>query len=257
MPDRGTSKKVTRVSGGGSSSGRAFTPTEENKSKATKFRVIAVVSWVIAIGLEIAAILWFRKAPGITWQLMTFIAADLIFAVVGNFLWKKANRFDPASEKQPVKFFIQNQLGAIIAVIAFLPLIILVLMSKDINGKQKGIIGAVAGVALAIAFGTGIDFNPPSQEQYAEQTERVKELTGVDNVYFTKYGRKYHLYKDCPHINTERTNEIFEAGTVADARGKYSKINGLCKTCEARAAKEKGLNLKEKIEGVIDERDDE
>lgn len=247
MPDKGTSKKVTKVGGGDTSSGtRTFTPSDENKAKAKQFRIFAIISWVIAIGFEIGAIILLQKAQfGEAWSststwLIVLIVLDLIFAVAGSLLWKKANRLDPASEKDKVRFFIQNQLGAIIAMIAFLPLVILIFTNKDIKGKQKGILGAVAVVALLIAGISGIDFNPPSQEQYAEQTAQVEDLTGVNKVYFTKYGRRYHLYQDCPHINTERTDEIFEAGTVADARGKYSKITGLCKTCEARAVKDKG-----------------
>jgi len=169
--------------------------------------------------------------------LIVFIAADLVFAVIGSLLWKKANRFDPASEKDKFRFFIQNQLGVIIAVVAFLPLVILIFTNKDMSGKQKGILGAVAIAALVIAGIVGVDFNPPSQEQYAEQTQRIEDLTGGNLVYWTDFGTKYHIYSDCYHINTTKTDEIFE-GTVAKAR-ELEKITELCKTCEARAIKEK------------------
>ena len=59
MADRGTSKKVTRVDGGDTSSGsgtRTFVPTEDSKSRATRFRIIAIVCWVLAIGFEAGAI---------------------------------------------------------------------------------------------------------------------------------------------------------------------------------------------------------
>ena len=164
----------------------------------------------------------------------------MIFAVIGSLLWKKSNRLDPASEKDKVKFFIQNQLGLIISIIAFLPLVILIFTNKNLSGKQKGLVGSIAVVALLIAGVTGIDFNPPSQEQYLEQTQQVESLNdGVNHVYWTKSGQSYHLYQDCSYINTDRTDEIFE-GTVAQAR-ELKNITDLCDRCENRAKKEKGL----------------
>ncbi len=245
MPDKGTSKKLTRVEGGETPSApkangaKAFVASDESKGKARSRRIFAIISWIVAIGFEIGAILFLKKTPINTTWLIILIVADLIFAVIGNLLWKKANRFDPASEKDKFKFFVQNQLGAIIAVIAFLPLVILIFTNKDLKGKQKGLVGAVAVIALLIAGFTGIDFNPPSQEQYAAQTAQVEQLTGQNHVFWTKSGTKYHLFSDCQHINTKRTNEIFE-GAVAKAR-ELKNITELCKTCEDRWIKEKTL----------------
>lgn len=254
MPDKGTSKKVTRVGGDTSPGGtRSFTPTAEAKGSATKFRIIALVLWLVAIGLEVFAIYLLKKPPVVMWQMIALIVADLVFAVAGILLWKKANRFDPASEKEPVRFFFQNQLGVIIAFIAFLPLVILIFTNKDLQGKQKGILGGIAVAALLIAGITGIDFNPPSQEQYAEQTAKVEDLTGKNFVYWTKFGTRYHIYSDCPRINTKKTSEIFE-GTVAKAR-ELKNISELCDTCESRAAKEKadkGLDVTKAIDAVKD-----
>ncbi|MBN2199563.1 MAG: hypothetical protein JW747_06900 [Candidatus Aminicenantes bacterium] len=243
MTDKGTKKKLTVVGGGSAApaaaakEARVFTPTPESKSKAGRLRLFAILSWVLAIGLEIAAILLLLKPPVNTVWLIVLIGADLIFAVIGSLLWKKANRFDPASRKNKLKFFVQNQLGLIIAIIAFLPLVILVFTNKDLSGKQKGVVGAVAIVALVIAGLMGTDFNPPSQEEYAAETSRVEQLTGANSVFWTKSGTRYHLYSDCYHINTSKTEEIFQ-GTVAQAR-ELKNITELCKTCEQRAAKEK------------------
>jgi hypothetical protein len=245
MPDKGTTKKVTRVEGGETQSTAAaretkpFVASDESKAKAKSSRLFAIISWIVAIGLEVGAIFMMKKAPINTTWLIVLIVADLIFAVIGNLLWKKANRFDPASEKDGFKFFIQNQLGAIISVIAFLPLVILIFSNKDMKGKQKGLVGAIAVVALLIAGFTGIDFKPPSQEQYAAQTAAVEKLTGANSVFWTKSGTRYHLFSDCYHINTKKTDEIFN-GTVAQAR-ELKNISELCSTCENRWKKEKGL----------------
>lgn len=246
MEKKKTSKKITRVGSDESSDSsandtRTFVPTAESKSKAGTFRLIAVIAWLIAIGCEVVAIFQLRKVPVNTTLLIILIVVALVFAVTGSLLWKKANRFNPASQKDKIRFFIQNQLGLIISIIAFLPLVILIFTNKNMSGKQKGLVGAVAVVALLIAGITGIDFNPPSQEEYQQQTEEVKSLNdGVNHVYWTKYGKSYHLYQDCSYINTDRTDEIFE-GTVAQAR-ELKNITDLCDRCAARARKEKGLD---------------
>lgn len=54
-------------------------------------------------------------------------------------MWKAANRHDPASRAEPFRFFVQNQLGAIITLIAFLPLIVLIPMEKNMVPKNKQI----------------------------------------------------------------------------------------------------------------------
>lgn len=242
MPDKGTKKKVVKVGGGESSAKKtpSFVVTEESKAKAKTFRLLAILAWIVAIGFEAGAIYLLQKAPINTTWLIGLIVADLIFAVTGSLLWKKANRFDPASEKEKVKFFIQNQLGAIIGMIAFLPLVILIFTNKNMKGNQKAILGSVAAVALVIAGIVGVDFNPPSIEQYAEQTAEVQALNdGVNNVYWTKSGSSYHLYSDCSYINTDRTSEIYE-GTVANAR-ELKNITDLCDRCKNRAVKAKEL----------------
>ena len=91
-----------------------------------------------------------------------------IFAIAGSVFWKKANRHDPASKEDGFKFFVQNQLGAIITVIAFLPLLALVFLDKDMDPRTKKIAGGIGVGLAALATVVGIDFNPPSVEQYTE-----------------------------------------------------------------------------------------
>ncbi len=250
-------KKITKVSSDKASnngSREPWKPTADNKSKAVTFRVIAAIAWLVAIGFEIWGILKLRggdvQENGMT-MLIVLIVIALIFAVAGNLLWKKANRLDPASKKEKFKFWIQNQLGAIISAIAFLPLVILILADKNIDKKQKGILGAIAGAALLIGVGTGIDFNRPSVEQYTEETRVVETLTGQDFVYWTKSGKKYHLYNTCGYINSDRTDEIFE-GTVGDAKS-MKKISELCSRCKGQAEKENSIDLEEAMEELPEE----
>jgi len=232
-----TPKKITRVEGSdqqGSSDSRTFKPTDESKSKATTFRIIAIACWLVGFGFGIWVFFSLKENPINMTKIIILLVADLIFVIIGSQLWKKANRFDPASEKDKFRFFVQNQLGLIISVIAFLPLVILIFTNKNMSGKQKGILGTIAIAALAIAGLTGTDFNPPSQEKYAAEIEKVKELNGgVDFVYWTKSGKSYHLHQDCSYINSNRTTEIFE-GSVAQAK-ELKSITDLCDRCERKS----------------------
>jgi len=232
-------KKIVHVGGNNSSNigtTETFKPTAESKSKATRLRVISAILWLLAIGAQVVAIsLLFRQPINMMW-IIILIVIDLALAITGSILWKKSNRLDPASEKNKFLFFMQSHLGLVVAIIAFLPLVIFILTNKNLDAKQKGILGGIAGLALIIAGVTGIDFNPPSVEQYTEQTQRVEELTGKNEVYWTKSGTKYHIYEDCHAINKDVTTEIFQ-GTVAQAR-ELKNITELCKFCENRAAKE-------------------
>lgn len=234
-----TSKKVTRVSGGQSaSSPRTFTPTSEAKGRASKSRALAVLCWILAIAAEAGAIYVLLKSakpietPTWAWMIALMVV-DVILLIVGSSLWKKANRLDPASRADKGRFFFQNQLGVIVSVIAFLPLVLLIFTNKDLSGKQKGLLGGLAALLLVVAGLSSADFNPPSTEEYAEQTARIEELTGTNLVFWTQYGTRYHIFDDCPRINTSRTDEIF-SGTVAQAR-ELKNITELCKTCEHRA----------------------
>jgi hypothetical protein len=212
-------------------------------------RVVAGILWFAAIAAQIVAIaMLFRPPMNMTW-LIILIAIDLVAVIIGSLLWKKSNRLDPASEKDKFKFFMQSQLGAVAAIIAFVPLIIFVLGSKNLDKKQKGLLGGIAGAALVVAALLGIDFNPPSVEQYTEQTNRVEWLNdGKDDVFWTKYGSVYHIFDDCSAINTRRTEQIYE-GTVAQAR-ELKNITDLCKICDKRAIREKGLDESDYVPAI-------
>src|SRR5205814_10555758 len=82
--------------------------------------------------------------------------------------WKAANKHDPARESDRAKLFFQNQLGAIITVIAFLPLVVLIFMDKDMDPKNKKIAGGVGAVLAVAATLIGVNWNPPAVEQYTK-----------------------------------------------------------------------------------------
>jgi len=88
------------------------------------------------------------------------------FAIAGSLMWKAANRHDPATRADGARFFFQNQLGAIITVIAFLPLLVLIFMDKDMDPKNKKIAGGIGAVLAIVATLIGVSWNPPSVEQY-------------------------------------------------------------------------------------------
>src|SRR4029079_17809730 len=117
---------------------KAWQATQDQKSAARRLRIFAVLSWAVAIGGEAAGIYLLKqhKFDNVNLPLLIgILVAIAIFAIAGSMLWKAANRHDPASKADAFRFFVQNQLGAIITLIAFLPLIVLIFMDKDMDAK--------------------------------------------------------------------------------------------------------------------------
>jgi hypothetical protein len=150
---------------------RDWQATQEQKSAATRLRIFAALAWIVAIGAEIAGIVLLRQHKfdhGNLPLLIGLLIGIAIFAIAGSMLWKAANRHDPAPESDKARFFFQNQLGAIITVIAFLPLVFLILSDKNLDPQSKKIAGGVGAVLAVLATLTGVDFQPPSVEQYTQ-----------------------------------------------------------------------------------------
>ena len=150
---------------------KAWAATQDQKGSAKRLRIFAALAWVVAIGTEIAGIVMLKRHMfdhGNLALLIGLLVVIAVAAIAGSLMWKAANKHDPASRADGFRFFIQNQLGAIITVIAFLPLLALIFLDKDMDPKNKKIAGGV-GVALALlATVVGIDFKPPSTEQYTQ-----------------------------------------------------------------------------------------
>jgi hypothetical protein len=218
-------KKVVRVEHDSTSpaSGPTWKPTPQAKSQGTTLRILALVLWLVAIAIEGFAIFWVLKQHTVNMVLLIgAIVVIGVLSIIGSLLWKRANRADPASTSEPVRFFIQNQLGAIIAIIAFLPLIVMIFMNKNMAAQQKSIAGVIGIAVLAVAALAGISFNPPSVEQnsvqqYPAETAVVVGYTGHDLVFWTKEGSVYHLCEAASAVNIQSQDNTIYSGTVGDA----------------------------------------
>ena len=192
----------------------------DSKKRATTKRIIAFVLWAVGIFFEVSAILrlkgvinWFSSLNETTF-LIVFLVLDCIAVIIGSQFWKKANHIDPISEKDSIKFWLHNNLGSIISVIAFLPIIIFVLTDKDMDKKNKTIVTAVAVVALLLAGITSYDFNPVSSEQLKKAEAEVMAVSESGTVYWAPNSKKYHVKPDCRAFS--RSETVIE-GTVKQA----------------------------------------
>ena len=199
------------------------------KQRATGLRVVAFILWALAIAAEVIAILILNgtiyTGDQLTIWLIAALAVDLVLVIIGSQLWKKANHIDPASEKDKVKFWLWNNMGVIISVIAFLPIIILILRNNDIDPKIKKLAGIVAVAALVVAALASYDWNPASEESLAEANDQIDSI-GADTVYWTPFGQKYHIDSDCSSLS--RSNTVY-AGSVDEAF-EANRVD-LCKIC--------------------------
>lgn len=145
--------------------------TQGQQSAALRLRIFAAFAWIVAIGGEIAGIVMLRQHRfdhGNLSVLIGMLVGIAIFAIAGSLMWKAANKNDPARQSDQAKFFFQNQLGAIITLIAFLPLIVLIFMDKDMDPKNKKVAGMVGAVLAVVATLIGVSWKPPSVEQYTK-----------------------------------------------------------------------------------------
>ena len=196
----------------------------------TGLRLGAVALWIVAVVFEILAVLVLAGKINLTfmpmmWQLIAFIVLDLACVIVGAQLWKKANHIDPVSEKNKLKFWLWNNMGVIACLIAFVPLIVLLLTNKNLDKKTKAICLVVAAIALLIGGTASYDWNPVSEEQ----KDAAVETLGDTQVYWAPFGHVYHTHEDCQALNNSETLTV---GTVDQAIA--ANRTRLCKFCAGR-----------------------
>jgi hypothetical protein len=199
---------------------REWRATQGQKSAATRLRIFAAVSWIIAIGTEVAGIVLLRQHKfdhGNLPLLIGLLVVIAIFAIAGSLMWKAANKHDPASKAEPFKFFVQNQLGAIITVIAFLPLVVLIFMDKDMDPKNRKIAGGIGAALAVVAALIGVDFNPPSVEQYTQDMNQCAAQIKANQP----------TTACSPEVAQQAKDIARDSNTVAEATKSAANPNGL------------------------------
>lgn len=196
---------------------------------ATGLRIGAAALWVGAIAFEVLAILIYTVVINWTFmsslaQLIIALVLDLACVIAGSLLWKKANRIDPASKKNKVKFWLWNNMGLIVTAFAFIPFVIIALSDKKADKKTKTIAIIVAIVAALIGGLCSYDWDPLSAEEKAAAEAAIQ-----GNVYWSTFGRVYHTDPDCHSLN--RSDELTQ-GTVEQAM--EANRTRLCSNCAKR-----------------------
>lgn len=200
------------------------------KGNAGGLRAGAVILWVAAVVFEILAVLvLFGKITltfmPVMYQLIAFLVLDLVCVIIGSQLWKKANRIAPASERNKTKFWLWNNMGLIVAIFAFVPLIVLLATNKDLDKRTKVVCVIAAAVALLIGGAASIDYDPVSQEQLST----AEYVLGDTEVYWAPFGKVYHTHEDCQALNNSETLTV---GTVDQAIA--ANRTRLCSFCARR-----------------------
>lgn len=191
----------------------------QTRQSTVGLRVGAIVLWALAIGFEILALLVavekfapkFLDSMPLWVPVVVLLVLDLICLIIGSQLWKKANHINPMSEKNKALFWLWNNLGLIVAVLAFVPFIVILATNKDADPKLKKVGAIVAVAALLIGGASSIDYNPVSQEQKEAAMEAITTTVYWTN---TRSGKAYHTHEDCQTLN--QTDELV-AGTVEQA----------------------------------------
>lgn len=215
---------------------------------AGTLRIIAVILWILGIICEVLAILTLlNKMPLVftshsTVALIAFLLIDLILVIAGSLCWKRANKIDPPSEKNKAEFFIKTQLGAIITVIAFFPILLFLLNDKNMDKKTKTWVSILAAVCLMAGVGASIDYNPISSEDLEQMI--VNSATsdfGQGAVKWSVNSKVYHTWETCSALHRIEAKNLNDGVVkVAFESGKVR----MCYICADHFHIEKGVETK-------------
>ena len=249
-------KASKKAAGSAGADDRTWHATPEAESKAKTYRIIALVLWALSIAAELGGIFGLLLNDGIleastsvddrgvlvskesfpTWAFATLIGLLVVMAiltVIGSQLWKKAQELDPPSSANGISFFLKSQLGAIIPLIAFVPIIVLIFLNKDMSKQQKGWAGGVGVVLALVAVALGVNYDPPSIEKYTAEKQAVVQLLGEDKVYWAGGGEVYHVCGNVPDLSKSVVTSGTTAEAVADGKPRLTlKLESELKACQ-------------------------
>ena len=197
----------------------------ERKGNATPFRIASAALWVLGIVAEVLAVVFLKKNKSTPW-VITPLVIDFVLVVVGSQLWKHANHIDPPAKSEGFMYWLKTELGLVVAVIAFAPIVVILLLDKKADKKVKGIATIVAVVALVLAGVSGVDYHPATQEGLDAATQQAALLSDGGVAYWTEGGSVYHFNPDCQALT--HSAEI-KQGTIEQAFD-AGKTRG-CKFC--------------------------
>ncbi|MEG0751596.1 MAG: hypothetical protein RR998_01335 [Oscillospiraceae bacterium] len=193
------------------------------RNNAVGLRIGAIVLWVLAVACEVLTILMLRGTMYVNPEhkqmfLIGGLVLDLLFVIIGSQLWKAANHKSPASKSNAIKFWLWNNMGVIVAVICFVPLIIFLLRDKELDPKTKKLVTIVAAAALLIAGAASYDYKPVAKEDFTKDTAATMQSMGDGSgqCYWTRFGKSYHLDKNCQTLTRTSSANLFN-GTVDEA----------------------------------------
>jgi hypothetical protein len=198
---------------------KAWAASQDQKGASKRLRIFALLSWAVAIAGEGVGIYFLKLGKFVTGNmplLIGLLVGIAVFAIAGSMLWKAANKHSPATRSEPFRFFVQNQLGAIISLLAFLPLLALIFLDKDMDPKNKQLAGGIGAVLAVLATVMGVNFKPPSVEQYSKDM-----ITCADQI---KAGQPTTACS--PEVATQAQDIARDSAAVAAATKSAANPNG-------------------------------
>lgn len=223
--------------------------TAERSESVKGLRVGAIVLWILALACEVGAFFVLNRMALNNFNLQLtdpmvllfggLIILDAILCVVAAQLWKKSNRIRPCLNNSAFVRTLWHQLGVIMAMVCLLPIgIIFLLKSKDMKNKK---LRTILLVALALIFaGTtaaSVDYKQPTPEEVQELQEAVG-ATDETTVYWTKWGKSYHMDENCQALRNSTTvtsgplGGVDDEGNIVDMGGESAFENNRFDPCD-------------------------